>query len=87
MKVTITEEQCGIQCKASHFESESDSFLLTQLITDDVMIMIVNNVDSAKLEYLNSVVTTVTYVYETIDTRCDTVWTNKLSLIQTTPSK
>ena len=51
-KVTTTEEQCGIQCKASHFESESDSFLLTQLIiiiTDDVMIMIVNNVDSAKL--------------------------------------
>ena len=26
MKVTITEEQCGIQCKASHFESESDFF-------------------------------------------------------------
>ena len=89
-KVTITEEQCGIQCKASHFESESDSFLLTQLIiiiTDDVMITIVNNVDSTKLEYLNSVVTPVTYMYETIDTRCDTEWTTKLSLIQTIPSK
>ena len=31
------------------------------IITDDVMIMIVNNVDSTKLEYLNSVVTIVTY--------------------------
>ena len=57
------------------------------IITDDVMIMIVNNVDSTKLEYLNSVVTPVTYMYETIDTRCDTVWKTKLSLIVTTPSK
>ena len=45
------------------------------IITDDVMIMIVNNVDSTKLEYLTTVVTQVTYMYETIDTRCDTVWT------------
>ena len=57
------------------------------IITDDVMIMIVNNVDSTKLEYLNSVVSTVTYMYETIDTRCDTVWILKLSLIPTIPSK
>ena len=57
------------------------------IITDDVMIMIVNNVDSTKLEYLNSAVTTVTYMYESIDTRCDTEWTKKLSLIQTRPSK
>ena len=66
------------------------SFLVTHctviiIITDDVMIMIVNNVDSTKLEYLNSVVPTVTYMYETIDTRCDTVWTK--SIILTTPSK
>ena len=54
IKVTMTEEQCGIQCKVRHFESESD-FVLTHvvvlvrliiIITDDVMIMIVNNVDS-----------------------------------------
>ena len=68
------------------------SFLVTHctviiIITDDVMIMIVNNVDSTKLEYLNSAVTIVTYMYETIDTRCDTDWILKLSLILTTPSK
>ena len=57
------------------------------IITDDVMIMIVNNVESTKLEYLNSVVPIVTYMYETIDTRCDTEWTTKLSLILTKPSK
>ena len=50
------------------------------IITDDVMIMIVNNVESTKLEYLNSVVPTVTYMYETIDTRCDTEWTNNTFL-------
>ena len=87
-------EQCG---KASHFESESDFFSgytctgmtyqLIIIITDDVMIMIVNNVDSTKLEYLNSIVTQVTYMHETIDTRCDTVWILKLSLIPTKPSK
>ena len=65
------------------------SFLVTHctVITDDVMIMIVNNVDSTKLEYLNSAVMPVTYMYETIDTRCDTVWTTKLSLIPTILSK
>ena len=68
------------------------SFLVTHctviiIITDDVMIMIVNNVDSTKLEYLNSAVMPVTYMYETIDTRCDTDWILKLSLIPTTPSK
>ena len=62
------------------------SFLLTHC-TDDVMIMIVNNVDSTKLEYLNSAVNMVTYMYETIDTRCDTEWTTKISLILTKPSK
>ena len=91
MKVTITEEQCGIQCTIS--ESEMTSFLLTHvydvviIITDDVMIMIVNNVDSTKLEYLNSAVNMVRYMYETIDTRCDTDWILKLSLIPTIPSK
>ena len=68
------------------------SFLVTHctviiIITDDVMIMIVNNVDSTKLEYLNSAVMPVIYMYETIDTRCDTDWILKLSLIPTTPSK
>ena len=39
------------------------------------------------LEYLNSVVTIVTYVYKTINTRSDTIWSAKLSLFLTKPSK
>ena len=84
MRFTITEEQCGIQCKAGHFESESDLLLYWYDVISSLKIMIC---DSTKLEYLNSVVNTVTYMYETIDTRCDTVWILKLSLILTTPSK
>ena len=52
MKVTIIEEQCGIQCKANHFESESDFLYWYNeiiIITEDVMIMIVNNVDSTRI--------------------------------------
>ena len=86
MQVTITEEQCGIQCKANH---KVTLFCLHMLYWYDVifMIMIVNNVDSTKLENLNSSVEMVTYMYETINTRCDTEWTIKLSLILTMPSK